>query len=89
MNKNSTSPHSEIKSDSSPYWSQPAGTLFQALNSNPGGLRAEEAAGRLNEAGPNFLMTRKWSTSLGLFLNQFKGPTCRPCYLLDWQYPWR
>ena len=79
MNKLGLSLHSEIKPDSFPYWSEPAETLLHTLNSSPGGLGSGEAAGRLNEAGPNCHVTRKRSTSLGLFLNQFKSPTCRPC----------
>src|SRR5512136_26239 len=74
MNKNNTSLHSEIKSDSFPYWSEPAETLLHTLNSSPGGLVSGEAAGRLEEAGPNSLETHKRSTPLGLFLNQFKSP---------------
>jgi Mg2+-importing ATPase len=66
--------HSEIKPENFPYWSEPARAVFQALDSSPGGLKTEEVERRLEEAGPNSLETRKRTTSMGLFLSQFKSP---------------
>ncbi len=57
-----------------PYWSQPVESLFQSLSSRPAGLTGAEATGRLEEAGPNSITTRKKTTLWGLFLNQFKSP---------------
>ena len=57
-----------------PYWSQGATALLAALGSTPDGLSTTDAHHRLAHFGPNTLGTRKRTTALVAFLNQFKNP---------------
>ncbi|WXG41759.1 MAG: HAD-IC family P-type ATPase [Candidatus Freyarchaeum deiterrae] len=56
------------------FWSVPAADLLQPLQTTPQGLKSEEAEQRLKIYGPNRLKPKKKTTSLSLFLAQFKSP---------------
>ena len=73
MNPARNFPHKD-KREEMIFWDQPIEALFARLESQPGGLTAEQATQRLAVVGPNSLEQRKQSTPLGLFLNQFKSP---------------
>jgi len=62
------------RSETDPYWSQPAESLMAALDSRPSGLSAAVAQARLQEFGPNALEIKKRASGLELFLSQFKSP---------------
>lgn len=56
------------------YWSQSPETLFQILRTSLRGLDQGEAQRRLEQYGSNQLQAQKRASSIGLFVNQFKGP---------------
>jgi Mg2+-importing ATPase len=56
------------------YWSLAEDDLLASLQSKPEGLSAAEADRRLSQVGPNVLETKKKTTTLGVFFNQFKSP---------------
>ncbi len=56
------------------FWSVPAYQVLRKLNVTPSGLSAPEASGRLERYGSNLLRPRRRTSSLGLFLSQFKSP---------------
>lgn len=55
-------------------WSHPPQELFDVLQSSPQGLSNTAAQVRLVQFGPNLLRSRKKTSAIGLFLNQFKSP---------------
>jgi magnesium-transporting ATPase (P-type) len=57
-----------------PFWSEPAERLFERLRSRAAGLRADEAAARLREHGPNALRPPARLAALRLLLRQFASP---------------
>ncbi|MCL4802774.1 MAG: magnesium-translocating P-type ATPase [Anaerolineae bacterium] len=76
----------------SPFWSKPADTVVQSLNSTIDGLSEQAAQESLERVGPNLIHTREKVTPLGLFFNQFKSPivlilivaTVISAFLQDW-----
>lgn len=56
------------------FWSRPSEEVLSALESTGRGLSPEEAEKRLKEYGPNSLRPEKQSTTLKLFISQFKSP---------------
>ena len=56
------------------YWSLKEAELLEALGSQPGGLAGPEAEKRLKKFGENAIQSRRRTTALRLFLNQFKNP---------------
>jgi Mg2+-importing ATPase len=56
------------------YWSQPRPSLLAALRSTADGLTSIEARHRLETVGPNLLEAKRKTTTLRLFLGQFKSP---------------
>jgi len=58
----------------SQFWSQPAESLLPLLQSTAGGLTTPDAQQRLATFGSNVLETKKKTTALGVFFNQFKSP---------------
>jgi len=56
------------------YWSQTPAELARTLETTLSGLTNQTAAERLARFGRNSLETRKQTTPIGLFLNQFKSP---------------
>ncbi|MBP9041033.1 MAG: magnesium-translocating P-type ATPase [Anaerolineaceae bacterium] len=64
----------ESKIGSMVFWQQSPEKNFEVLGSKPAGLSENEAASRLNTIGFNSLDTRRKTTPLGLFFNQFKSP---------------
>jgi len=56
------------------FWQWNEADAFKALSSSPGGLTADEASIRLKEYGLNTLKARSRSSSIVLFLLQFKSP---------------
>ena len=56
------------------YWSEPVESLLAVLPSTAGGLTTPEAQQRLATYGANVLETKKKTTALGVFVNQFKSP---------------
>jgi P-type Mg2+ transporter len=56
------------------FWSYPASELLQQLQTNPSGLRGDEAQQRLFQYGANRLKPPKKSDSVSLLLAQFKSP---------------
>jgi P-type Mg2+ transporter len=75
-----------------PYWSMRADQLLGGLHSTSNGLRERDAQEILKRTGPNQIRSRRQSTPLGLFLNQFKSPiviilifaTIVSAFLQDW-----
>jgi len=59
---------------SSCYWNLPAADLLTSLSANGQGLSSQEAARRLEDAGPNSLAEPTRHSKAGLFLRQFKSP---------------
>ncbi|GIW29680.1 MAG: magnesium-translocating P-type ATPase [Meiothermus sp.] len=57
-----------------PYWAEELEGLWTRLESQPSGLSPTEALRRLQQWGANTLQTRRRSTALSVFLNQFKSP---------------
>lgn len=57
-----------------PYWAEELEGLWIRLESQPSGLSPTEALRRLQQWGANTLQTRRRSTALSVFLNQFKSP---------------
>ncbi|MEW5706770.1 MAG: magnesium-translocating P-type ATPase [Actinomycetota bacterium] len=56
------------------YWSVPVSELLQQLQTEPHGLSTAEAERRLLQYGYNLLQPQKKTSSLGLFIAQFKSP---------------
>jgi Mg2+-importing ATPase len=68
------STHPGALDPSAAYWSQPPDDLLQALRSGANGLSEPDVTSRLEQVGPNTLKTRRKTTAVGVFLNQFKSP---------------
>ncbi len=56
------------------FWSASADQVLRQLNTVSNGLSAPEAVERLERYGPNLLKPRRRTSSLWLFLSQFKSP---------------
>jgi Mg2+-importing ATPase len=56
------------------FWSAGPEDILRGLESNPGGLSAEDAARRLDVFGPNVLKKKRSTASLTLLWGQFKSP---------------
>lgn len=56
------------------YWSIPADDAIKGLSSSINGLSSQEASRRLKEMGENVLASKKKTSELLIFLNQFKTP---------------
>jgi len=56
------------------FWSLPVDEVLQNLQASPQGLTRDEARRRLEQDGANRLKASRRSTSLSLFLAQFKSP---------------
>jgi Mg2+-importing ATPase len=56
------------------FWSLPVDEVFRDLRASPQGLSRDEARRRLEQDGANRLKPSRRSTSLSLFLAQFKSP---------------
>ena len=65
---------SNHQNNAEPFWSQSLDQLLATLDGTPDGLRATDAARRLQQYGPNTLKAGRQLTALGLLLNQFKSP---------------
>ena len=60
--------------DLSAFWAMSQEELFRRLNASPGGLTEEEAQNRRKDYISRRLSPRKETSTLILFLNQFKSP---------------
>ncbi len=75
-----------------PFWSEPADSVLQKVNSTIAGLSTQAAQETLRHIGPNIIHTKGKVTPFGLFLNQFKSPiviillaaTVISAFLQDW-----
>jgi Mg2+-importing ATPase len=75
-----------------PFWSIDVNELIKNLNSSAIGLTNEEAHEISKSVGPNQIQSKKRTTPLGLFVNQFKSPivlillaaTIVSAFLKDW-----
>ncbi len=75
-----------------PFWSKPVSEVAQSLHSSTGGLSGTDAQEILRQTGPNSTQSKKKTTPLGLFFNQFKSPiviilivaTLLSAFLKDW-----
>ena len=74
------------------FWSLPVEATLEKLNSNTNGLTSKEAETRLKVQGENTIKGRKNTSTLMLFLNQFKNPiviiliiaTCISAFTGEW-----
>jgi len=62
-----------IKTDDE-FWSVDQEILLQQLETSNAGLSSEDVQIRLETFGPNSIQTKKKTSSLTLFINQFKSP---------------
>jgi len=63
-----------VKRENISYWSMSPEKVLEYLDSNQGGLSAQEAAARLEEYGQNTIRSKKSSSPLMLFFKQFTNP---------------
>ena len=78
--------------ETSPFWSKSIDTVSVQVSSSLNGLSEEDAQRILQIVGRNQIHTKKRTTPLGLFLNQFKSPivlilifaTIISAFLKDW-----
>ncbi|MFN2159479.1 MAG: magnesium-translocating P-type ATPase [Anaerolineales bacterium] len=61
-------------SGSPPYWTLSPEQALEREESSHQGLSEDNAVQRLTQIGPNLLVTKKKTTPLNIFLNQFKSP---------------
>lgn len=67
-------PHSSSPPSVELFWSLSTDDVLRQLASGQAGLSAEQAATRLKDYGPNTLKARSHTSSLILFINQFRSP---------------
>jgi Mg2+-importing ATPase len=63
-----------IQSETSSFWASPAADGLTALRTSIEGLAGDQAKQRLVEHGPNRLVAKKRTSTIGLLLGQFKSP---------------
>jgi P-type Mg2+ transporter len=63
-----------LNADLDAFWGLPAERVLEELRTSRDGLAAGEAEARIKTYGPNSFKARKRTTTLGLFLGQFKSP---------------
>jgi len=73
--ESSAGPSESTPEDSGPPWhARASSATLDALDTDPAGLTADEAARRRAENGPNELVTEEGRSLFGLFLAQFTSP---------------
>ena len=73
--ESSAGPSESTPEDSGPPWhARASSATLDALDTDPAGLTADEAARRRAEHGPNELVTEEGRSLFGLFLAQFTSP---------------